>query len=205
MDELNVYQKLSAVRIQLQNTTLKKTGKHKHYDYFQLEDFLPTINTLCNDIGLLAVISYGTSEAVMTITNVNKPDEFITIGSPMPNTKLAGGANEAQELGATQTYLRRYFYLTALEIVEHDELDARTDEESKEAPKREPSLQIDDRYLETGVINAAQVTRLCALLTKNNWDTADFSARLVKKYSIDSKKKIPVMLYEEICNIVERK
>jgi hypothetical protein len=198
---MNVYQKLGNVRIKLQGTTLKKTGKHKHYDYFQLEDFLPTINTMFDEVGLIAVISYGTIEAVMTITNMDQVDEQILITSPMPNTKLAGGANEAQELGATQTYLRRYFYLTALEMVEHDELDARTDEERKEAPKREVATEPIDNTL----ISAAQVARLCTLLTKNKWDTDDFSARLVKKYGIDSKKKIPVMLYDEICAIVEGK
>jgi hypothetical protein len=201
MSDSNVYQKLSEVRIQLQDTTLKKTGKHKHYDYFQLEDFLPTVNTMMHGAGLLAVISYGITEATMRITNMDKPVEQIIITSPMPNTKLMGGANEAQELGATQTYLRRYFYLTALEMVEHDELDARTDKERKEAPKRETAM----KPIDNTPINAAQVTRLCTMLSANGWDMKDFDARLVKKYSISSKKLIPKMLYDEICAIVEKK
>ena len=34
------------------------------------------------------------------------------------------GAHEIQNLGAIQTYLRRYFYLTAFNIAENDEFDS---------------------------------------------------------------------------------
>jgi hypothetical protein len=36
------------------------------------------------------------------------------------------GCHEVQNLGAVQTYLRRYLWTTAMEIVEHDALDATT-------------------------------------------------------------------------------
>ena len=42
-----------------------------------------------------------------------------------------------QNLGAVQTYIRRYLWVAALEIVEHDALDATTGgSETKEAPKK---------------------------------------------------------------------
>jgi hypothetical protein len=47
------------------------------------------------------------------------------------------GAHPIQNLGAVETYQRRYLWMTAMEIVEHDILDASkpAEEPKKEAPK----------------------------------------------------------------------
>ncbi len=50
------------------------------------------------------------------------------------------GCHPVQNLGATQTYLRRYLYVLALEIVEHDALDATT---GSEAPKAAKAVTVD--------------------------------------------------------------
>jgi hypothetical protein len=50
------------------------------------------------------------------------------------------GCHPVQNLGATQTYLRRYLYVLALEIVEHDALDATT---GSEAPKSSKPVTVD--------------------------------------------------------------
>jgi hypothetical protein len=42
------------------------------------------------------------------------------------STAALKGCHEVQNLGAVQTYLRRYLWVAALEIVEHDALDATT-------------------------------------------------------------------------------
>jgi hypothetical protein len=71
------------------------------------------------------VITFGTTEAHMRIIDVDKPDNMIIISSPMSTAALKG-CHEVQNLGAVQTYLRRYLWVAALEIVEHDALDATT-------------------------------------------------------------------------------
>jgi hypothetical protein len=40
------------------------------------------------------------------------------------------GCNEIQAMGAMMTYIRRYLYVNALEIVEHDAIDATAGKES---------------------------------------------------------------------------
>jgi hypothetical protein len=45
------------------------------------------------------------------------------------------GCHPIQNLGAVETYSRRYLYVTALEIVEHDALDATTGSESTKSAK----------------------------------------------------------------------
>ncbi len=124
-ENVSVHQKLMQARIALQGTKLTKSGKNKFagYNYFELGDFLPTVQEIFLKLGICGVVSYGTEQAVLTIYDCEKPDEKILISSPMSSAALKG-AHEIQNLGAVQTYLRRYLWVTAMEIVEHDALDA---------------------------------------------------------------------------------
>lgn len=122
---MSVHAKLMQARIALQSKKLAKTGKNKFagYNYFELADFLPTVQEIFAQIGLCGVVSYGKEEATLSIYNSEDPDDVIEVCSPMSSAALKG-AHEIQNLGAVQTYLRRYLWVTAMEIVEHDALDA---------------------------------------------------------------------------------
>ncbi len=122
---MNIYQKLNAARDDFHKTKLKKTGHNKfaNYYYFELGDFLIPALQIFNDHGIAAIISFGKEEASMTIIDVFKPEDKIIITSPMSTAALKG-CHEVQNLGAVQTYLRRYLWVAALEIVEHDALDS---------------------------------------------------------------------------------
>ena len=123
---MSVYTKLNQARIQLQRTALKKSGNNKFagYSYFELGDFLPTIQQIFNDMNLSGIISYGTELASLTITDADDNSQVV-ITSPMSSASMKG-VQEVQNLGAVQTYLRRYLWVTALEIVEHDAIEATT-------------------------------------------------------------------------------
>ncbi len=121
---MNIYGKLQQCRVDLQNQSLKKTGQNKFagYEYFELCDFIPAINAMFKDIGLCGVVSYSSDVATLTIVNIEKPEETIIFTSPMSTAALKG-CHEVQNLGAVETYLRRYLWTTALEITESDALD----------------------------------------------------------------------------------
>ena len=131
----NVYEKLQQARIKLQNTQLKKSGQNKFagYSYFELGDFLPTVQNIFSDLGLFGHVSFNSDLAVLNIRAIDKPDETIQFLSPMSEASLKG-CHAIQNLGAVQTYLRRYLWVNALEIVEHDALDATTGKD--EIPKK---------------------------------------------------------------------
>jgi hypothetical protein len=125
---MSVYKKLQEARIQLQNTKLNKSGKNKFagYEYFELGDFLPQIQNICQKIGLCGTVSFDQTMAYLTIYDVDGTDRgFVTFTSPMSSAALKG-CHDVQNLGAVQTYLRRYLWTNAFEIVEHDALDATT-------------------------------------------------------------------------------
>jgi hypothetical protein len=122
---MNVYQKLNIARAKFHSTELKKSGHNKfaNYKYFELGDFIIPALEIFREFGLTSVISFGKDEASMTIVDNEKPEDRIVITSPMSSAALKG-CHEVQNLGAVQTYLRRYLWVAALEIVEHDALDS---------------------------------------------------------------------------------
>ncbi len=119
-----VHKKLMQARIMLQNAPLKKSGHNKFagYSYFELGDFIPTINSIFNEVGLCGVVSYDSEIASLTITDTDDGTNII-ITSPMADANLKG-CHPIQNLGAVETYTRRYLWVTAMEIVEHDALDS---------------------------------------------------------------------------------
>jgi hypothetical protein len=119
-----VHKKLMQARMFLQQMALKKSGHNKFagYQYFELGDFLPQINEIFYGQGLCGVISYDTDYASLTITDVDDGTNIV-ITSPMVEANLKG-AHAIQNLGAVETYQRRYLWMTAMEIVEHDALDS---------------------------------------------------------------------------------
>ena len=131
---MNVYKKLMEARLKLQNTKLEKSGHNKFagYKYFELGDFLPTVQNIFSELGLCGVVSYTQDLATLTITDGT---DSIIINSPMGSAALKG-CHEVQNIGAVETYQRRYLWVTAMEIVEHDVLDATTGTDTGNAVKK---------------------------------------------------------------------
>jgi len=129
---MSVHKKLMEARIKLQNAPLKKTGENKFagYKYFELGDFLPTVQVIFSELGLCGVVSYTQDMAKLTITNT-EDGTSLEITSPMGSAALKG-CHEVQNIGAVETYQRRYLWITAMEVIEHDVLDAVTGGKSGE-------------------------------------------------------------------------
>lgn len=128
----NIYSKMQKARCEFQEKPLKKSGHNKFagYHYFELGDFLPTINSLLEKYNLCSNISFDNEMATLTIVNAENTDEKLVFTSPMSNASLKG-CHDVQNLGAVQTYLRRYLWVNAFEIVESDGLDATTGKDDK--------------------------------------------------------------------------
>ena len=142
---MSIYQKLSNARAEFHTLQLKKTGHNKfaNYYYFELGDFLIPALDIFKKHGLIGIISFGTDLATMSIYDIEGGLARLEITSPMSSAALKG-CHEVQNLGAVQTYLRRYLWVAALEIVEHDALDSSQPLQSKGDIKgaaiRQPAL-----------------------------------------------------------------
>lgn len=132
---MSIYAKLAQARVKLQKENLKKTGNNRSFKYFELKDFLPRVNEIFDELKMCAVVRYSSELATLTIYDCEK-DESIEFTSPMVQKALPSGT-EIQNLGAIQTYQRRYLYLTALEIVEDDLVDSIPPEKTEQKKKQE--------------------------------------------------------------------
>jgi len=122
---MKVFKALQEVRVQLQKMNLKKSGENKYagFFYYELADFVPAINELCLKAGLLTKFNLENGTAKLTIYSIDDANSFVEFTAPFVVPTLKGG-NEVQNLGAGITYLRRYLFLIAFEIVESDVSDA---------------------------------------------------------------------------------
>lgn len=123
---MQVYAKLMSARARLRGTELKKSGHNKFagYNYFELGDFLHPTLEIFDQLGLIGIVSFTKEEATLSIVDVESGGEIL-ITSPFGSAALKG-CHEVQNIGAVETYQRRYLWVTAMEIVEHDALDATT-------------------------------------------------------------------------------
>ena len=145
---LNIYAKLNEARLRVLKSGMKKSGKNMHlsYKYFELEDIVPVVTPIFNDLGLLAIADFGTDVAYMTVIDCDAPDDRLVFSARRADlSSMLDGKNKAvtplQLLGSEHTYLRRYLYMMALDIVENDEMEGMLGEDDEpeqppEVPKR---------------------------------------------------------------------
>jgi len=152
---MNVYQKIQKVRSELVKLNLKKTGRNTYsqYTYYELGDFLPALNKLMDDNGLMTrfVIQSknGNSpeKAVLEVFNSQSPEEKVVFYSETAEVEIGkkkdgtGGAEPIQNLGGKITYMRRYMLMVAFEIVESDYIDRRPAKKGSELELNSASIE----------------------------------------------------------------
>ena len=121
----NIYEKLLEARARFLAAPVKKSGVNRfaEYKYFELEDIVPPATAIFQDLGLIFIISFNAENAAGLLINTDNPEQKIVFGSPMKELEVKG-MNAVQALGGTETYQRRYLYMTLLDIVEADPFDA---------------------------------------------------------------------------------
>jgi hypothetical protein len=149
---MSVYKKLQKARVLLNASSIKKSGKNKFagYEYFELGDFIPTVNEIFDNVGLCGVVNFG-EQATLTVYDTDG-DGQVTFSSPLVFAENSKG-QAIQSLGSTHTYFRRYLWLLALELTEHDSIDSLPQEDKpkpiavevkpvvKEVPKVDEDLE----------------------------------------------------------------
>ena len=147
---MSVHNKLMQARMMLQGTQMKKSGLNKFagYSYFELSDFIPEIQKIFYEIGLCGVVSFNIEYATLCITDVDD-GTVIVIQSPMAEANLKG-AHPIQNLGAVESYQRRYLWMAAMEIVEHDIIDSAPPATEVKPPKEEPKSEPKPKSAATG-------------------------------------------------------
>jgi len=173
-----IYECLQDVRNELCKTPLKKSGYNSHlkFNYFELADFVPTATRLFAERGLCPIFSITTNQDgfEMAVLKIVKGAEQIVFTTPTSDPTNMGGI---QALGAKITYLRRYLYLIALDLVENDIVDASLDKDSN---KPQPQMISSDQWK-----------------TLNQMYTKDEIKAMYDELGITNGKNIPVEYYQK--------
>ena len=124
---MNVFEKLNKARVMFQEANVKKSGQNEYagYTYFELNDILPICNKICNEIKAVCVLNFTETVATLQFIDCEKTDDVITFTSPMSEATLKG-CHKVQNLGAVETYIKRYLYQNCFEIAENDALDSQS-------------------------------------------------------------------------------
>lgn len=133
---MTVFEKLNEARLRFQNAGIQKSGQNKFagYSYYELSDILPEINKLANELKFCCVVNFTPELATLDFCDL-EGDGRIQFTSPMSTASLKG-CHEVQNLGAVETYIKRYLYQNCFEIVENDELDGTMN------PSAEPTVEV---------------------------------------------------------------
>ena len=152
---MSIFEKLNKARLQFQSMGVKKSGKNAYagYSYYELSDIIPAINKIADELKFCCVINFTNDLATLDFCDLEK-DEKITFSSPMSSASLKGG-QEVQNLGAVETYIKRYLYQNCFEIVEGDVLDSTLN--PAETPNKEIDELIEKVRARMNVFNDAQL------------------------------------------------
>lgn len=148
----SVMKKLQKSRVDWQSKPRKKSGfnKFQNFKYFVLKDILPTVNEIFNKNGLYSQYNLTKDYAELIITDSSTGDYLVY---KIPVQKLDNPT--MQNIGAINTYSKRYLYMNALEIEEdEDELDSQdldkpVNKESKEELIKKISEALGEAKLNT--------------------------------------------------------
>jgi hypothetical protein len=133
---MELFKKITKARLEISKLKITKSGKNTFakYDYYELSDFLPHVLEQQEKLNLFSVVRFSESYATLTIYDCEKEGDFIEFNSPMSGLEVKG-ANTIQNIGAMQTYQRRYLYMLAYEISENDAIDKVAKEDIKDPEK----------------------------------------------------------------------
>lgn len=164
---MNVFEKLAEARVRFQNENIKMSGKNSfaNYEYYELADILPVTNRICKDLKAVCVVRYSKEEANLDFIDCEKPEDQITFTTPMSEANLKG-CHPVQNLGAAQTYIKRYLYQACFEIVEKDELDntMNPNEKNQRQTEKRPAQQQQQIQLKGGPSTPEEVAKIRNLL-----------------------------------------
>lgn len=196
----NLNESIIKIRVDLQNTKLKKSGKNKFagFDYFELSDFLPKLNELMLDEGIndLFTIKDGIAKLILIKGEEKQEYEipFERFETPLTYKKDKSGnylkdkngeyiqvpsMQDIQYLGALNTYYKRYLYLNAFGITDGEVIDSMNNEEL-------------DSKKETNYRN--ELIKFCK---KNNIDMK----QVATKYGIVGRKLSNDDYYDILCEV----
>lgn len=189
-----LHKKIGLAKNSLANMSLKKSGRNDYakYTYFELQDFMPAVISIFNEIGLASEINFYPEYATLRIIDTDT-GESTMISSPMAEAHLKG-CHPVQNLGASETYIRRYLWTTALDITDGDALD------SAPLDAEPPKKTTKKAAPKAATITAEQVQAIKDFITENKLD----QSKVLAHFKVDKIENLAADKYDRAKEALEK-
>lgn len=192
-EDKNLNESIIQIRVDLQNSKIKKSGKNKYagFDYYELADFLPKLNELMLKYGVNDKFTIEEEKATLTLI---KGDEsqvynipFERFETPLVYKKDKNGSfikdkngeliqipsmQDIQYLGALNTYYKRYLYLNAFGITDGEVIDSM---DNNEIQSRKSNTKAKIKESQEDVVKVDYKVLLLEKLRKLNVDVNSYA------------------------------
>jgi hypothetical protein len=169
-EKLNIYQKLQKARARLNAANLQKSGKNAFgngFKYFELKDFMPHVNEIFDELGLIGATDFSNDTiAALYIIDAEDPEKRLVFTCQKAEAGLRQGT-PIQNVGAQQTYLRRYLWVQAMELTEDDSVDSLGDDQKitqadQNRQKALPKDVVEAKAWKDSLLNATSISDLAS-------------------------------------------
>ena len=136
-EKMNIFEKIMTARLQFLYSNPTKSGynKFQNFKYFELVDIVPVATKICKALGLYTHININEGKAVMTVVNMENVQEQLEFKIDAPMVRENDFNKMLQDVGRSETYLRRYLYLLFLDITENDQVDGADQNQTSKTKK----------------------------------------------------------------------
>lgn len=174
--ELNLNESIIKIRVDLQNSKIKKSGMNKFagFSYYELSDFLPKLNELMMENGVNDVF---TIDGELCSLNLLKGAEsntyeipFTQFSTPLNKSGLPS-MQDIQYLGALNTYYKRYLYLNAFGITDGEVIDGMNNDDIKQGEQKPKSTLATEKQI--SMITSMLGDKLQNVLTSNGLEKVE--------------------------------
>jgi hypothetical protein len=167
-EQVNVLRALQEIRVALIEADIKKSGHndYSNYDYFELSDFLPVIQKLALEHGVICIYRLEQDQATLEVCDMENKEHNICFSIPIAELNMKG-SNAIQNVGALTTYTRRYLYMIAFEIAENDGFDPIQNDQPTQKEQEQNVININQK-----LITKKDVNVLDAMVKKKGIDPA---------------------------------
>lgn len=133
-DKMTVYEKLLKARMMVHSKPMQKSGYNgfAKYNYYTLDDIIPSILKACETFGIVTLIDFQNDIATLTVVDVASPKDVIVFSTPTSLDAVKG--SKIQNIGAMETYIRRYLYVNAFDIIQTEEVDMQDNTKAPQSP-----------------------------------------------------------------------
>ena len=170
---MSVYQKLFNARNELAKTKFAADKPGFNYKYMDLPQIESAVTEVCSKVGLLPLMNFEDGNAVMTIVDTEEEGViFFTVPVSADMVRI-NDKQPIQNVGGMITYMRRYLYMMAFAISEHDAVEEVGSEQKKNEDAKELGKKIAEKMKEEKVDKPMSEEEL-----KERCDMIDFFVQL---------------------------